>query len=78
MTPTIIRTGNLHLRIYAKDHNPPHVHVVGPDAEAKIRLSDSRCIYSEGFSARALHRIEAFVKQHNQLLIEAWHDYQEK
>ena len=76
MSPTIIRTGNLKIRVYPKDHSPPHVHVIGPDAEAKIRLSDSRCYYSRGFSKQALKQIEGYVRQHKKLLMEAWDEYQ--
>jgi hypothetical protein len=76
MSPTIIRTGNLQIRVYPKDHNPPHVHVIGPDAEAKIRLHDLQCYYSKGFSKRALKQIKSYLKQNKKLLLEAWDDYQ--
>jgi hypothetical protein len=37
--PTIFRTiQGWAVRIYANDHRPPHVHVVGPDAEARFEL----------------------------------------
>jgi hypothetical protein len=38
--PTIVKLGNLKIQIFADDHNPPHFHVVTPDYEALIRLSD--------------------------------------
>ncbi len=38
--PTIITVGNLKIQIFADDHNPPHFHVVTPEHEALIRLSD--------------------------------------
>jgi hypothetical protein len=77
MSPTVLRTRNLQVRIYPKDHNPPHVHVVGPEAEAKFRLDTMACIYSRGFSQKALKQIKAFLRDRKSVLLEAWHDYQE-
>ena len=37
--PTIFRTRRGYaVRIYPNDHRPPHVHVVGPGAEARFEL----------------------------------------
>lgn len=77
MSPTILRTRNLSVRIYPKDHEPPHVHVIGPDAEAKFRISDMECIFSRGFSNTALQRITEFLKEEKVTLLEAWNEYQE-
>ena len=77
MSPTILRTKNLQIRVYPKDHAPPHVHVVGPEAEAKIRLDDLSCISSKGFSINSLNRIVNFIRHHKQVLLEAWDEYQE-
>jgi hypothetical protein len=38
--PTIHRFGTISLRMYADDHNPPHFHIVGPDFQVIIRISD--------------------------------------
>ncbi len=38
--PTIAELGNVLIRMFADDHNPPHFHIVTPDHEALIRLSD--------------------------------------
>lgn len=77
MTPTLFRTGNLNIRIYPKDHNPPHVHVVGNDGvEAKFSLNDLECFYSRGFTKNALNRVQNFLIEHQESLLEAWYDYQ--
>jgi hypothetical protein len=68
---------NLRIVIYPKDHQPPHVHVLGPNAEAKFRLDDMTCFYSRGFSNQALSEIEAFLKTKTTLLMEVWNEYQE-
>lgn len=38
--PTIVKLGNVLIRIFADDHNPPHFHVVTPDHEAIILIAD--------------------------------------
>lgn len=77
MSPTLFHLGAYRIVVYPKDHYPEHVHVVGPDAEAKINLSDMECTFSRGFTERALKRILEFVKNNKEELLEAWHEYQE-
>ena len=36
--PTIFWLGNIRIVINTKDHGYPHVHVLAPDAKAKIRI----------------------------------------
>src|SRR5437879_7028977 len=38
--PTILRFRGLRVMIYSYDHRPPHVHVIGPGAEARIALGE--------------------------------------
>ena len=76
MSPTIYKTSNLSIRIYPKDHNPPHVHVIGPEGEARFRLEDLVCYYSRGFTQKSLKRILLFLSENQKSLMEAWHEYQ--
>jgi hypothetical protein len=39
--PTVKDFGGYKVTLYAEDHNPPHVHVIGPDFQAKVRIADS-------------------------------------
>ena len=39
--PTIHRSGSLRFVIFTDDHQPAHVHAIGPDGEAKIELGDA-------------------------------------
>ena len=77
MSPAIVRTRNLRVVVYPKDHQPPHVHVFGPDAEAKFTIEDLKCFYSRGFSSKTISEIENFLKTKKDLLLEAWREYQE-
>lgn len=78
MAPTLLlRAKNLRIVIYPKDHDPPHVHVIGPGAEAKFLIDSLDCVYSRGFSKRALREIRDYLRVRKGILLEAWHDYQE-
>lgn len=77
MAPTLLRTKNLRIVIYPKDHNPPHVHILGPNAEAKFLIDSLECIYSRGFSEKALKQIRDYLIEKRTFLMEAWHEYQE-
>ena len=61
-----------------KDHKPAHIHVIGPDAEAKIDIIDLNVIKSNGFSKKDITRILSFLKEYKEMLLEAWEDYHEE
>jgi uncharacterized protein DUF4160 len=42
--PTIKDFGGCKITLYGEDHNPPHVHVIGPDFQAKVRIADAAVI----------------------------------
>ena len=77
MAPTVLRAGNLRFVIYLRDHEPPHIHVYGPRAEAKFVLAGQECIYSRGFSAKAVREIASFLRGKEESLLEVWREYQE-
>lgn len=45
--PTIVALGAVRIRMFADDHNPPHFHVVTPDHEVLVRLSDLSVLAGE-------------------------------
>jgi hypothetical protein len=51
--PTLQRFGAVSLRMYADDHQPPHFHIVAPDFQVLVRISDLRVIEGEARPARA-------------------------
>lgn len=71
--PTVLRIGGLRVVIYPNDHRPPHVHVLGPGAEAVFELADSptlrRCF---GFTTADLGRIERALVGQVETLREEW------
>lgn len=76
MSPTLYKLGNVRVVMYPKDHNPPHVHVISPDAEAKFDIQTFECLFSRGFSKKDIRRIKEYLSARKKHLMEAWHDYQ--
>lgn len=74
--PTILRTGKLRIVIYLNDHSPPHVHVIGPESEAKIELgrgqSKPRLSRNDGLSAKEVAAALAAIDESAYLLMEKW------
>jgi hypothetical protein len=39
--PTLHRFGAVSVRMYADDHRPPHFHIVAPDFQVLVRISEA-------------------------------------
>jgi len=76
MAPTIFLVWNLKIVIYPKDHKPAHVHVVGPEAEAKFNIDTLECIENYGFDEKSIRRIRTYLESRKDRLKEAWDEYQ--
>jgi hypothetical protein len=50
--PTLKRFGAVTVRMYADDHRPPHFHIVGPDFQVLVRISDLSVIAGEARSSQ--------------------------
>jgi hypothetical protein len=65
--------------IYSFDHRPPHVHVVGPGAEARIALGDEGSerpwvITNDGLSRRDVVAALAEIERNRDLLMRRWRE----
>jgi hypothetical protein len=45
--PVLQRFGTVTARMYADDHRPPHIHIVSPDFQVLVRISDLSVIAGE-------------------------------
>ena len=54
---------------------PPHVHVERDDSTCKFWLNPLMLARNHGFAAPELTRIRRIIEQHNQRIMEAWHDH---
>lgn len=65
---------NIRIVIHTRDHSPPHVHAIGPDAEAVINLITMEVIQVNGFDARSVKQIQQFIWVRKAMLLEAWNE----
>jgi hypothetical protein len=73
--PTVFIAG-YKFRFYSSDvHEPPHVHVIHDDNEAKIWLEPLQLEYNRGYNRAALNRVLKLTEQNQTRLLEAWHEY---
>jgi Domain of unknown function (DUF4160) len=71
---TIIWYKNVRIMIHSDDHLPPHVHAVGPGAEAKIEIETQKVIWAYGYQNKTLIRITEEIRNRQEELLEAWHE----
>jgi hypothetical protein len=38
--PTIVQIGGLKVQVYSDDHYPKHFHIIGPDFQVVVAMSD--------------------------------------
>ncbi|MCM2282019.1 MAG: DUF4160 domain-containing protein [Bdellovibrionaceae bacterium] len=68
--------GKIRIEIKTRDHAPAHVHVVGPDAYAKIEIETLNIIESYGFSASDLNLLLKAILERQIKLMEKWNEIQ--
>jgi hypothetical protein len=74
--PTVLRWGPY--RLYFYSHEPseaPHVHIDRDDQSCKFWLKPVALARNLGFGAKELRDLEKLVMDHQQRLLEAWHEY---
>ena len=70
--PTILREGGLRFVIYPNDHEPAHVHVIGPDWEVVVNLRDCRLREALRCGERDANAAVRRVAEHRDILLNAW------
>lgn len=68
----IFRFKNLKFKIWSNDHAPPHVHIYGPEAHAKVNLETLEVMSSKGFSANDLKIIQQQIFKRKMKILEKW------
>ena len=65
-----------HVRIviYSRDHEPPHVHAIAPNAEAVFNLKNFELVRLSGFNSKSVEKIRLFLQSRKGELWEAWHE----
>jgi len=73
--PTIKDFGSFRISIFFEDHNPPHVHVIGPDFHALVSIAGAEIIRG-AIPARHRRRALRWIGQNRLALTACWNDYQ--
>ena len=73
--PTLQRFGSVSIRIYADDHRPPHFHIVGPDFQVLVRVSDLTVIAGEA-RANQIAEAMAWARANREALTLKWDEQQ--
>ncbi len=74
--PTVLKSGPYRLYFYSHDgKEPPHIHVDRERFSAKFWREPVELARNLGFGAVELRRIERLVVEHEDSLLESWHDY---
>lgn len=69
--PTIVKLGNVAIRMFADDHNPPHFHIVTPQYQALVALSSMSIIAGET-DRRSLDIALGWAQENKALLQQEW------
>ena len=73
--PTITIEG-FRFRFYSSDrYEPPHMHMIRGENEAKIWLQPVDIEYNHGYNRAELNRIVRLTRRNQDRLLEAWNVY---
>jgi len=75
--PELHRLGSVSVRMYADDHHPPHFHIVAPDFQVLVRISDLRVIEGAARPAQIAEAI-AWARAHRESLALKWAELNER
>lgn len=75
--PVIKRFGAVSLRLYADDHHPPHFHIVGPEFQLLVRLSDLTTLAGEAHASDIVE-VLAWARENQSLLARKWAELNER
>ncbi len=74
--PKIHDFGGFSIKIYFRDHNPPHFHVVGPDFYAQVSIDDTR-VLAGTLSPKVERQVRRWAAANHALLAAAWATYRQ-
>jgi len=71
--PTVKEFGGYKITLYAEDHNPPHVHVIGPDFQAKVRIADAE-VFAGAIPPRHRRGALTWISASREKLMVKWNE----
>ncbi len=74
--PTVLTVGPYSFVFFSSDRSEPaHIHVKRYRLVAKFWLEPIELAKNLGFANHEINRIERLIREHQVVLIEAWHEY---
>ena len=73
--PEIARFGSFKLLMFFQDENPPHVHIMGSDFAAKIRISSGGLLAGDAPN-KVLKQDRRWVDERRAELLAMWDEFQ--
>jgi hypothetical protein len=74
--PTVLRIDGFRFFFFSNEGNePPHIHVQRAENYAKFWLQPLQLATNSGYTGREITRIRELIEQHQQVLLEAWHEF---
>ncbi len=77
MSPTFYEFDGIKIKVHARDHSPPHIHVEGKGHEARFDLRTLELMSNSGFSRADIKRILDEIQIRAVKLLELWEAYNE-
>ncbi len=65
------RFGTVSVRMYSDDHRPPHFHIVAPDFQVLVRISDLVVMAGKARPAQVVEAM-AWAQAHQEMLALKW------
>jgi hypothetical protein len=75
--PVLQRFGSVSFRMYADDHRPPHFHIVAPEFQVLVRISDLSVIAGEVRTSQIAEAM-AWAQLHREALALRWAELNER
>lgn len=69
--PTIVELGNIAIRMFANDHNPPHFHIATMDYQIAVLLSDFS-IMAGSMDRKSLSLALSWASENKEVLENEW------
>ena len=71
------RFGTTSMRMYADDHRPPHFHIVAPDFQVLVRISDLTVLAGNARPSQ-ISGVLAWARAHRDMLALKWTELNER
>lgn len=73
VSPTVFREGKYRGFFFSREETRMHVHMTGPDGEAKFWLEPVLALATHtGMASRELKRMQTIVEEHHGEIVRAW------